>query len=334
MPSAIDETLRRHRRRLIERERAAFRAMLAEYRRLQRELRVSLTEAARIIADARRDGKVISPAWISRQQRLTALLDQVNREVLRYGGRVADIVTAEQAAMLPIAAEQTRELLTLVTRAGVPGSQLTPRAVETAVGMLGDGSPLWSYFEKTFAPAVARRLRDEIVSAAAFGTDFRTIARRLTEAGDITRYRALAMARTEVNRVRRAATLEQYRESGVVSGWEWVAAKSERTCPACLAMDGRIFSLDDEFPQHINCRCTMIPVIEGVERRPRTLGRDWFEEQPDEVKERMLGKQAFESYKRGEFTLDDVVGWATSKEFGKRIYTKKLADILMSSGKT
>jgi hypothetical protein len=37
----------------------------------------------------------------------------------------------------------------------------------------------------------------------------------------------------------------------------------------------------------------MIPVIDGVQRPPRQLGSDWFDDQSDEVKAQILGKEAF-----------------------------------------
>ena len=98
----------------------------------------------------------------------------------------------------------------------------------------------------------------------------------------------------------------------------------------CLAMDGSVHKLDEPFPQHINCRCTMIAVIIGVERPPRTLGSDWFEDQSDDVKAEILGDDAFAAYSRGEVTLKDFVGWRNSREFGKSVYTKPLSSILMN----
>lgn len=327
--SVLDELLKRHRKRIIEREEAAFRELLSVYSELQRDLNSQYKQIQKMIEDARAAGEEISPSWAVRSRRLRSLIDQVKTQVERFGGRVTGIVSREQEAAITIAANQTRDVLSVVSgQPSVAGSLLPPRVVENAVGMMGDGSPMISYFEKTFAPAVAEKLRSEIIKASALGTDFNTIARRLMAAGDITRYRALAMARTEVNRVRRATTLEIYRENPNIIGWEWVAAKSERTCPVCLALDGKVFDVKDPFPQHINCRCTMIPVIRGVERPPRTLGAEWFARQPDEIKEKILGVDAAGAYARGEVELKDFVGYATSKEFGKRVYTRKLADAL------
>lgn len=330
--SVLDDLLKKHRKRIIDREEAAFRELLAIYSDLQKDLRSQYKAIQKLIEDARAAGEKISPSWISRSRRLQSLIDQVKTEIVRFGGKVTGIVSREQQAAIAIAAEQTADVVRAVSgQQSAVGSFLTPRVVENAVGMMGDGSPMIAYFEKTFAPAVAERLRSEIVRAVATGTDFRTMARRLMAAGDITRSRALTMARTEVNRVRRATTLEQYRERpDVIIGWEWVASKSERTCPVCLALDGTVFPLKDSFPQHINCRCTMIAVIKGVTRPTRTLGRNWFDAQSDEVKEKILGVEAAEAFARGDAELKDFIGWKNSKEFGKSVYTKKLADVLMN----
>lgn len=330
--SVLDDLLKAHRKRIIEREEATFREMLSIYADLQKDLTLQYKEIQKLMAEARAAGEAITPGWIARSRRLKALIDQVKTEIVRFGGKVTGIVSREQQNAIAIAVNQTNDVVNILSPQSAIGSLLPTRTIENAVGMMGDGSPMLAYFEKTFAPAVAEKLRSEIVRAAALGTDFRTIARRLVEAGDITRHRALTMARTEVNRVRRATTLEAYRENENITGWEWVAAKSERTCVVCLALDGKIFAVKDGFPQHINCRCTMIPVIKGVTRPPRELGREWFERQSDAVKEKILGKEAALAFERDEVELKDFVGWKPSKEFGKSVYTKQLSLVLQGKG--
>lgn len=78
---------------------------------------------------------------------------------------------------------------------------------------MGDGSPLASYFEQQLAPLVAERIKSEVIKASAVGTNFNTISKRLTDAGNITKHRPLSVARTETNRVRRSTVLEIYREN-------------------------------------------------------------------------------------------------------------------------
>jgi hypothetical protein len=53
--------------------------------------------------------------------------------------------------------------------------------------------------------------------------------------------------------------------SSLTSGWQWVAALDDRTCPACGELDGQTWAYDDAYspkqPLHSGCRCTVVPVI-------------------------------------------------------------------------
>lgn len=335
--SALDEHLKKHRKRIISRERRAFAELLAAYADVERELQLQIRVLQAKIKAAKDAGDVISPSWFQAERRLDTLIDQVKIQIERFGMRAASVTSREQRAAIELAISQAQETIGLVSGQGSVaggqqiGSLLSPRVVENAVGMMGDGSPLIEYYRTKLAPAVAEAIRSEVTRAAATGTDFRTIAKRLRAAGDITRRRALATARTEVNRVRRETTRQFFEDnSDVIEAWEWVSSKSARTCPACLALDGRIFKLTQPFPQHVNCRCTLIAVITGVTRPRRTIGSEWLAEQPYDVQEQVLGKDAAAAYAAGDIELNDMVGWRNSKEFGRSIYTKPLASVLMN----
>lgn len=330
--SALDETLKKHRRRIIEREEQAFRELLDAYSVIEDELRDEIEALLEKMRVAREAGEDLSPSWLFRERRLRNLIDQVKRQIERFGGQATRITTNEQRAAIRIAGEQAGETFRLVAgqQSAVSsqlGSLLPTRVIEDAVGMMGNGAPILEYYRETLAPRVAEAIRIEVIKAVATGTDFKTIARRLLQTGQITKSRALMVARTEVNRVRRETMRQTFAEIPDVTGWEWVAAKSPLTCPVCLALDGRIFPLKDPFPQHPNCRCTMIAVIDGVTRSDRILGKDWFDQQSDETKAKILGQEAFEAYSRGEVKLEDFIGWKNSAQFGKSVYTKSLASI-------
>lgn len=329
--SALDEHLKKHRKRIIDRERRAFAELLAAYADVERELQLQIRVLQAKIKAAKDAGDIISPSWFQAERRLDSLIDQVKIQIERFGMRAASVTTREQRAAIELAISQANETIGLVGGQGSIGSMINPRVVENAVGMMGNGSPLIEYYRTKLAPAVAEAIRSEVTRAAATGTDFRTIAKRLRAAGDITRQRALATARTEVNRVRRETTRQFFEDnSDVIEAWEWVSSKSARTCPACLALDGRIFKLTQPFPQHVNCRCTLIAVIVGITRPSRTIGSEWLAEQPYDVQEQVLGKDAAAAYAAGDVELKDFVGWRNSKEFGRSIYTKPLASVLMN----
>lgn len=94
-------------------------------------------------------------------------------------------------------------------------------------------------------------------------------------------YRSERIARSETIRASNYATEQAYIESDVVEVKEWLTIKDERTDDACMAMDGKTVALGDNFfdkgdkfmgldlnyenvgfpPLHVNCRCTLIPVL-------------------------------------------------------------------------
>ena len=89
--------------------------------------------------------------------------------------------------------------------------------------------------------------------------------------GDITKFRAERIARTEILTVTNLATEESFKQGGIDTK-EWLTALDERTSERCLALNGKQVSIDGKFtatddtitarpPLHPNCRCTLIPVV-------------------------------------------------------------------------
>lgn len=82
--------------------------------------------------------------------------------------------------------------------------------------------------------------------------------------------RAKMMARTEMIRAFHLAAIQEYRNwgvEGVTVMAEWMTAQDEKVCSQCLALQGKIFSLDEiepMIPLHPNCRCIALPYIEDI----------------------------------------------------------------------
>lgn len=60
-----------------------------------------------------------------------------------------------------------------------------------------------------------------------------------------------------------SARLQAFEDSGIEYGM-WVAEKDEKTCPECLANDGKIYTLAElrtMIPAHWHCRCIVMPVL-------------------------------------------------------------------------
>jgi SPP1 gp7 family putative phage head morphogenesis protein len=78
--------------------------------------------------------------------------------------------------------------------------------------------------------------------------------------------RAKMLARTEIIRAHHVATIQEYENWGVLGvkvKAEFQTAGDEIVCPICLALEGKIYTLDEArgmVPKHPNCRCIMLPV--------------------------------------------------------------------------
>lgn len=82
------------------------------------------------------------------------------------------------------------------------------------------------------------------------------------------RRRAETLARTEIIRAHHQASIQEYRNAGILGVTvlaEFTTAGDSRVCVQCDNLEGRIFTLDEiEFiiPVHPNCRCIAIPRVQ------------------------------------------------------------------------
>jgi hypothetical protein len=148
-------------------------------------------------------------------------------------------------------------------------------------------------------------------------------------------------------RTARTAQLYAYREGTraaylanpeIVTGWEWLATKDERTCMSCIAMDGTIHKADERLNDHHNGRCAMLPLVVdyadlglNVPRRsaePRQTASQWFAEQDEMMQKGMMGEAKWEAWKGGKFKLQDVTGEHTDRVYGPMRVERSLVDIL------
>lgn len=130
------------------------------------------------------------------------------------------------------------------------------------------------------------KLRKQLQQGIQLGESIAQIERRIRNVyEEATRVRSIRIARTEVLKATNQATLEAYKQSGVVTGKEWFTALDEKVCQWCAPMQGRVKALDNDYfiqgesfvgkeggkinfeiddvsapPLHPMCRCTLIPI--------------------------------------------------------------------------
>jgi len=116
---------------------------------------------------------------------------------------------------------------------------------------------------------LATQITRSLADGLAQGANPRTIARGMAKSMDISRNRALAIARTETIRAHAEGQLDaldklQVAEVGVMV--EWSAAYDDRVCPLCADLDGMVLSIKEArgiIPRHSNCRCAFVPANVG-----------------------------------------------------------------------
>lgn len=113
------------------------------------------------------------------------------------------------------------------------------------------------------------------------------------------------------------------------SGYKWVATLDRRTCIVCGSMESHHYKtlgeIHEKPPVHLNCRCLILPIIDGLEdiqeedTRASEFGQvdekitfdKWLEKQSDEVQLDVLGRTRYEMFQNGtkltEFVSDNKI---------------------------
>lgn len=177
---------------------------------------------------------------------------------------------------------------------------------------------------KPLAPEAYQAVRRELIRGVAAGSNPRVTARRMVDRaegefnGGLAR--AMTIARTETLDAHRAsAAASQEQHADVLAGWVWNTHLDTRTCPACIAMNGREFGLEEPGPLgHPNCRCARTPSAKswadlgfGDVEEPASAMPDsesWFAGLTEVEQRRILGPSRYQAWLAGDFPITE---WAT-----------------------
>ena len=317
MPSTLELALARFRAALLAQEGRATGQVLAAYADVRPVLVARIDELVAILAERPLSG---SELW--RLERAQALLQQVQIEMARLGAGAAPNVARGAATVVELAGAQA-QALTLVTAARDQAvaarvltgwNKLNPAAVESLIGRYGNEAILRERLVALGLKAADRMtaanldaIRSGLAQGVALGTHPRAVAAKLAAQLDVSAAQMVTVARTVQLDAFRDAALQNYRANAdILDGWIWTASHSERTCLACLSLDGRRFGLDVTFmPSHDRCRCSPRPSVKGVADPGRQTGADWLAAQPEETQRKMVPQTAWEEFRRGDLRLDD-----------------------------
>jgi len=120
------------------------------------------------------------------------------------------------------------------------------------------------------------------------------------------------LIRTTAEQIFRRAQ-QQQRQEIPINGWRRIA-NHETACLACLMLEGRIYDRSEDFADHPNGRCYIVPCESGA--KDENTGREWLENQDEATQRRVMGKKRFELWKSGELSLDDMTEVVNDPVYG------------------
>jgi SPP1 gp7 family putative phage head morphogenesis protein len=317
---------------LLNNEAEQIEEMALRWTKLEDALQGSFDALAFELDGKRQDGETLTISKLIRMQRYQRLLDQVNDQLDFYTTFAEGSIRTGQLSMLGLGIQHAIEAIKayFVTRGKVAGAfdVLPVSAIESMVGLAGDGSPLRTLLKDSW-PAAVEGLTSQLINAIALGKNPTETARAMRDGFGVGFNRAINIARTEQLRVYRTANLEQYKASNLVKGYKRLSARDVRVCPACLmADDGTIYALDVSFEAHPQCRCTLVPVVVGLPVVAWQDGQSWFMAQTPAAQRGILGSGRFDAWQSGQFDLADLVRREDDDSWGTSLRTANLKELI------
>lgn len=127
---------------------------------------------------------------------------------------------------------------------------------------------------------LADNVNQTLRAGLAQGLTNQEMARRISDSMDSGMAVASRLVRTEVTNTLNQATLQSYRDTGLVEEYEFLATLDKRTSSICSDLDGDKFLIEDAVaglnlpPMHPRCRSTTIPYFEDTPQQLTRIARD------------------------------------------------------------
>lgn len=304
--STVIALMRGFKASLLHQEQAQMQAMASRWLGVERRLDSQMSALAYEMDAIKRDGGTVTPDMLMTQVRYRELLVQLNHELEGYTDYADRTITDRQRQLARLGIVHSDKAIR--TQMGIRANfnRLPIEAVENLVGFAGDGTPLATLLQQSW-PLAAQGMTQELINGVALGYNPRKTARLMAQGATGSLDRMMVIARTEQLRAYRTANLDSYKASGVVSSYKRLATHDSRVCAACLMDEGTVYTTDELMPLHPQCRCTLVPVVDGIGAPTWKAGADWFVEQDQARQIDILGKGRYYAWQNGDFELDQLV---------------------------
>jgi len=297
------------------------------------------------MAQKMENGEQIPASWVYQRLRLENTQLLIQQQIDTFSANALQVTRMNQHLGSQWGLQSGMQQLNATIPSGVSYSFGIP-SINSLVGVTQAGSPLSNLFNQ-WGKEAATKVAQALVTGITLGNNPRVVAKSVQDALGISRNRALVISRQEMLRCSKSANLLTYRQnSDVVGQWRWVAAKQGRTCAMCIAMDGTLHDLDEEFESHVQCRCAPVPVTKswsnilgplgidtsGIQETtyvPAQTGIEWFNDQSAAMQQQILGsKAAYDLFKSGQVALSDFIGTDYDEQWGGSRYVKSVKELV------
>lgn len=325
----VVRVMRQFKRDLLRGERAQMREMATRWLAVERRLAGQMDALAQAMDTIRRDGGRVSFELLLNDVRYRQLVIQLQDELANYTDFADVRITQQQRRLVRLGIAHAENAIT-AQGIGAGFGRLPVEAVEAMVGLAGNGSPLRTLLVAAW-PDAADGLTQALINGVALGYNPRRIAREMARGSTRSLDRMMTVARSETLRVYRHSNLESYKASGVVESYIRLSARDSRVCAGCLAADSTEYPLEVDFKSHPNCRCTLLPKINGIPLRFQS-GATWFAEQPAATQRGILGAGRYDLWASGQVDFADFATIRTNAVWGDAIVPTPLRELAVPTG--
>lgn len=297
--------------------------MLSAYEVAWRHVEGQLAIVDGQIAAAAARGETINQGWINRQTWYRQVQASIDREMARFTQQGVTTIAGTQASAVNIA-QQVGNAYRAAIDTPFAG-RVNAGAMQEWVSAIQPDSPVRGVLDR-YGQRVSQSIETHITEGIGSGQGSRQITRNIVaEVGpDAVEGRLHTVVRTEGMRAYRGSHREDMealaKDIPGTHEWEWFAALSSRTCPACLSRHGKRYPFN-QYPdqQHPSCRCVVRLILEGSDLGVQKTGDEWLRDQPADVQRKVLRSPArYDAFQEGA-TLDDFTGVKHDRKWGDSV---------------
>lgn len=324
------------REELLTKDESAAAEMARRWLTVENSVRISLEKLVAQIEEAKANGVEISRVWLLQEERYITLLGQLTGEISKFNRYAGGVIDGLQEGAVDFAGLTAAELILAtasdVGAVGLTFSRLSTEAAENIAALARAGQPLNVILQANY-PLAVEAITDRLITGVAIGINPKEVARDIIKSNLSQAYRhTVLVARDQHLRAYRTATAQAYQNSGIVTRYKRLAAKNDRTCLACLALDGEIFDLGELMPLHPQDRCTMLPILAQFQPVNFQTGEAWFMRQPESYQRKALGPGRFDLWERGGFQFKQLATVRQNEIWGPGAVVTPLRDLKQGRG--